>query len=351
MKLDLNSTNAGGFTFEFFRTISYQATNGGEVGECFAVMRNISDNDFNSWINEWTKVADKVKNDANKYLEHGDKVSALNAFIRASNYYQRAEFYACHDDPRQTDTWVQSRKCFSQAIDLISPKVESVEIPFEDSILPGYFVHGGDGPCPTLIAMSGFDGSAEELYHFIGAAAGNRGWNCLIFEGPGQRGALHLNPKLIFRSDYEVPVHAVIDYALSRSDVDDRLALIGYSLGGYLAPRAAAFEPRIKACIANSLLADVGAAWNYSFPAFLRNRSPKSFDRFFNYFARHNTFLRWTLDQNYWEMGISQPHELLPIWQPYNLWGTEEHFNTPLLSIYGEEEIAATRQEYNLRYC
>ena len=48
-----------------------------EKVKCFAVMRNISDNDFNSWINEWTKVADKVKNDANKYLEHGDKVSAL----------------------------------------------------------------------------------------------------------------------------------------------------------------------------------------------------------------------------------------------------------------------------------
>ena len=86
--------------------------------------------------------------------------------------------------------------------------------------------------------MSGFDGSAEELYHFIGAVSPEYGWNCLIFEGPGQRGALHLNPKLKMRADYEVPVKAVVDYAISRNDVDeDKIALIGYSLGGYLAPR------------------------------------------------------------------------------------------------------------------
>jgi predicted esterase YcpF (UPF0227 family) len=64
------------------------------------------------------------------------------------------------------------------------------------------------------------------------------GWNCLIFEGPGQRGCLHINPHLKLRHDYEVPVKAVVDYAVSREEDKDNLAIIGYSLGGYLAARS-----------------------------------------------------------------------------------------------------------------
>lgn len=128
-------------------------------------------------------------------------------------------------------------------------------------MLPGYFLSGGPGKRPLLLAIGGLDSTGGEVVQWMGRAAAARGWHCLVFEGPGQRGALHLNPGLVFRPDYEVPVRAVVDYALSRPDVDeDRLALIGYSLGGGLAPRAAAFEPRIKAYIANSLLVDLTAA-------------------------------------------------------------------------------------------
>lgn len=62
----------------------------------------------------------------------------------------------------------------------------------------------------------------------IGAAAPLHGWNCLIFEGPGQRGAIHRDPSLLLRADWEVPLKAVVDDAISRPEIDgDRLALIG----------------------------------------------------------------------------------------------------------------------------
>jgi len=74
--------------------------------------------------------------------------------------------------------------------------------------------------------MSGFDGSGEELYYWIGPAAAERGWNCVLFEGPGQRGALHLNPGLTLRPDYEVPVAAVLDHVHPQEGVSSYRVVI-----------------------------------------------------------------------------------------------------------------------------
>lgn len=342
MKVDISNTKVGGFNFEFLRAISYGVTGGSELGEGIAAIQNVIDGDFESWIKSWTNLADLTVGKAEEYLKNGDIAGARGAYLRASNYYRAAEFYATGSDPRQLDAWRKSRDCFQRAAQLMTPPIESLEIPFENAKLPGYFVSGGaGGKRPTLIAMSGFDGSGEELYHFIGNAIADRGWHCLIFEGPGQRGALHLNPGLVFRPDYEVPVRAVVDYAVSREDVDaDRLALIGYSFGGVLAPRAAAFEPRIRACIADSLVVDVAEAWRTAWPSVLRDAPDRVFDGIFATIAHRSPDARWSLDQARWSMGIQHPHEMFKAFEPYTLHGLESKFRCPLLCLFGEDEIA-----------
>lgn len=343
MKIDLANTKVGGFNFEFLRAISYGATGGSELGEAFSAAKRIKDGDFDSWIEVWTATADRAYSQAMENLNKHQSVSARQAFLRASNYYRAAEFYCPHEDPRQLTNWKKSRETFIEAVKLMSPPIEVLEIPFEGSKLPGYFVSGGEGRRPTLIALSGFDGSGEEIYHFIGRAAAERGWHCLIFEGPGQRGALHINPGLVFRPDYEVPVKAVIDFALSREDVDSqKLALIGYSFGGYLAPRAASFEPRIRACIANSLIVDVSEAFRAAFPTILRDAPDGVFDTTFSAISRTNPDTRWYMDQARWTMGIKHPHELFKAFEPYSLRGLEEKLSCPLLCLFGEDEIAQT---------
>jgi hypothetical protein len=94
--------------------------------------------------------------------------------------------------------------------------VEVLQIPFEGVWLPGYFLQpaGADARArKTVVLLTGFDGTGEELYFQTGQSALERGWNVLIAEGPGQVGALRFHPNLVFRPDYEVPVGAVIDYA------------------------------------------------------------------------------------------------------------------------------------------
>jgi pimeloyl-ACP methyl ester carboxylesterase len=156
-----------------------------------------------------------------------------------------------------------SRDAFLEAAKLMSWKSEVLQIPFEGVSLPGYFMQpiGADArPRKTVIILTGFDGTGEELYFQTGQAALERGWNILIAEGPGQAGFLRFHPDVVLRPDYEVPVGAMIDYALSRAEVDpERLALYGISFGGYFAPRAAAHDARIKALVANSPIPDLRA--------------------------------------------------------------------------------------------
>jgi pimeloyl-ACP methyl ester carboxylesterase len=210
-------------------------------------------------------------------------------------------------DPRIQTTWGNSKDCFSKASKLFPFLVELIEIPYEDGIaLPGYFYHchyiqgdgnnGGIGDrCgsgnirisdnnkeyektskssspsanPTLIAHGGFDSTLEELYSSAAAPALERGYNCLTFEGPGQ-GCVIRKQKIPFRYDWEKVVAPVIDYAINRKDelgIDpNRIALMGISMGGYLAARAAAFEHRISACILYNGVYDGYDAVASSFP-------------------------------------------------------------------------------------
>ena len=234
-------------------------------------MSRVKNNNFDSWITQWVATADRVAAFADNQDRFGNTVSARGAFLRASNYYRMAVFYAAHTDVRHTQLWRRSKECFHRMITLMDTPIECVDIQFEQARLPAYFVSGGQGRRPTLIALGGFDSTMEELYCWIGAAAPAYGWNCLMFEGPGQWGALKANPGLIFRPDYEQPVGAVVDYLLARSDVDpDKVAIIGYSMGGYLATRAA-LDPRIRAVIPNSLIVDCGAAARAGMKGLMKN--------------------------------------------------------------------------------
>ena len=149
-----------------------------------------------------------------------------------------------------------------------------IEIPFEGVTLPGYFclVDKSGATRPLLLVHSGFDGTAEEIYFEVALFAVKRGYNVLIFEGPGQGGVIRVQ-RVPFRPNWETVVSPVVDFALARKEVDPkRIALMGISFGGYLAPRAVAFEKRIKACIVN------GGVYDFHLAAHLKPEDEKYLD-------------------------------------------------------------------------
>jgi hypothetical protein len=337
MKINMEDKTIGGFNYEFLRGISLEHVGAAEYGECMETISRVKEDDFTSWIIEWSALADRVSKYAEKELNSDNKKVARDAYLRASNYYRMAVFYANHTDPRHTELWKSSKECFKKMITLMDNPIESIEIEFEDAKLPAYFISGGEGKRQTLIAVGGFDSTLEELYCWIGAIAREYGWHCLIFEGPGQWGALKINPGLIFRPDYEKPVKAVVDYAITRPDVDeDKIALIGYSLGGYLAPRSAAFDPRIKACIANTLIVDFGEIAIASLKGLNNTQASDSISSFH---MQLDTPSRWAFQHSQWALAIETPQEWIEAYRPFNLKGLEQNFKNPILFLFSEDDI------------
>jgi dienelactone hydrolase len=160
------------------------------------------------------------------------------------------------------------QRCWQQASQLFDPPFEPVRIPYGGSFLPGYLLRQDTRTVrrPTVILNNGEDAQNDRLYAYGGAAALERGYNALIFEGPGQ-GSVLFQRQVPFRPDWENVITPVVDYLRSRPDVDpSRIALSGSSLGGELVIRAAAFEHRLAAVIADPGILSVWLSWTTGFP-------------------------------------------------------------------------------------
>jgi pimeloyl-ACP methyl ester carboxylesterase len=238
--------------FQFLRTLGHAYNGAADIGECFETLARITAGDDASWYREWRVTADRLFTLAEGCAAAGHVVSAGAAYLRASNYYRTAEFYLPLD-ALKVETARRSRESFRKAIPFLPLRVEAVGIPYERTALPGYVItsHSRTGPVPTVLCHSGFDGTGEEVAIGPGFAAAARGYTYIAFEGPGQ-GRVVREQRLPFRPDWEKVVGAVLDFAVARTDVDGtRVALMGISFGGSLAPRAAAREHRLAALVAN----------------------------------------------------------------------------------------------------
>jgi hypothetical protein len=343
MQIALGSKGTGGnFDFEAMRCLGIASMGGAGVGECLAAINRIRRDDVDSWASEFGTLGDRLVREAERSLGARDRISAAEQLTRASTYYRVATFFLPHRDERQHRYRSASREVFHRAIhDGGRRNVDVLRIPFEGATLPGYFVSAGEGRHPTLVVLGGYDSTAEELMLWIGNACAPRGFNAFVFEGPGQVGALDINPGLVFRPDYEVPVRAAIDHVIGRPDVDpDRLAILGYSFGGYLAPRAAAGDPRIRAVIANTLAVDVAGALRMALPAMLWKLPSYVLDGSFGALMRASVTARFFFESAKDAFGIQSASEFLQVWEPYNLWSVQDALMMPLLVMITEDEIA-----------
>jgi len=337
--------NDQSYVFEFIRALGSAYYQGADIGECVATAREIKDGDDESWYREWKKTADRIYLLADKWEKQGYTVSARKAYFRASGYYRSASFYmdSPENRPRAMEMWAKSKESFMKAIASL-PYVEPVKIPYENTTLPGYFIKASNAssPAPLLIVNTGFDGTKEELYFEVGLAAKERGYNCLVFDGPGQGEALRTQG-LYFRYDWEKVVTPAVDYALTRSDVDkDNIALMGISMGGYLAPRAVCFEHRIKACVANGGVYDFSAASYKSTPPDvlkLIETDPAKYDKLIEENMKVNPSARWAINNGIWTFGVKSPAEYMKEVKKYTLEGIAGKIKCRTLVIDSEEDM------------
>ena len=351
MKLHFNDPT---FSFELLRAAGYGLYGGSDIGEVLATATQIHEGDFESWYVVWQRTAARVEALAAYALHGGHRLDAGQAFLRASNYYRTAEFFLAPDDPRRMVTFEKSRTTFWQFLELSGLCVERVRIPYEGTTLPGYFYRVDDSRAPrrTLLSLGGFDSTGEELYFFAAAAALQRGYNVLTFEGPGQGEPLRVG-QLPTRPDYEVPVRAAVDYLWTRPEVDrERIALMGSSMGGYYAPRAAAFEPRVKALISHGVFFDWWATQVKTKPAlgFLVSKwkSPRGVQAVLNVAMRFNSELRWSVKNTMWVLGVQNPVEMIREVQRYSLKDAAGLIRQPTLILHGEKDHFIPQEQVDL---
>lgn len=215
---------------------------------------------WEDWCGAWCARAAVHEEIGRAALAEGRKLSAGQHLTTAAVCYHFAKFVFVIDAAQMRSAHMKAVECRKLALAHLRPPGEYVRIPFAGTSFAGILRRPAGAARPPVVVMCmGLDSAKEEMdsYEALFLA---RGMATLTFDGPGQGESEY---ELAIRGDYEVAVGAVIDWLATRQDVDAAaIGLWGVSLGGYYAPRAAAFEPRVKACIGLSGPYDFGAIWN-----------------------------------------------------------------------------------------
>lgn len=231
---------------------------GGAIGEIDRandevrkIALNGADKGTAAFFNSWGRMADRLAELGEEAEAQGRLLSAGEKYRRAAAYYMTAERMQARDYEPRIHMYRTMLDTMTRAIDTAGLAWERVEIPFEGNHFPGLFIPGeGDGPRPTMVFCNGLDSVKEMIALSIADTFAKRGISVLAVDQPGVGEALRLNG-LHAIAESERWASAAVDTLEQRADVDrERIGMMGWSMGGYYAPRAAIYEKRFKLCVA-----------------------------------------------------------------------------------------------------
>jgi len=214
---------------------------------------------WEDWCAAWSKRAAMHEKLGRDSLKDGYRLTAGEHLVRAAIYYHFAKFVFVQDQKQMREAHMHAVRCYTDALPMMRPAGERVEIPFGKQKLIGILRKTSPNPQPVVVMAPGLDSTKEEIHAYEEPFLA-RGMAVLAIDGPGQGEAEYDIP---ICGDYERAGSAVADWIEQRKDLDkERIAIWGVSLGGYYAPRAAAYEKRFKACIALSGPFDWALIWD-----------------------------------------------------------------------------------------
>jgi pimeloyl-ACP methyl ester carboxylesterase len=313
------------FHFETLRNAGYALSQCADLGEMLETTKQITEGDLESWYTAWAATADRVKALA---AHTQDTISKGDAYMRASTYQRLAEFLLPPDDPRREESFDKTVRWFFQGLDALGVRYERFSASYESGRLRALYLPGPPG-CetkPLIVAVGGYDSILEEKYPVIGKAALDRGYSVLIYEGPGQGEPLR-KYGLKFTPEWEKPTSTVLDEFLRTHDKPSKIVLFGMSMGGYLAPRAAAFEERIDGVVAYDVCFDLYESAARIFGA--AKQKPLSLK---------NTGLSWAYANALWTMGTTNPDDALEAFSNYKLAPIADRISQDVLILAGTED-------------
>src|SRR5262245_4630997 len=275
-----------------------------------------------AWREEWCAMGRRLEAVADAAAAEGRDMTAGNYYLRAGMYYFTGERFV-PPGPLKREIGETALRCQHAGLRRRHPNIEVVEVPYESTTLPALFMKapGVTEPAPAVVVFDGMDNCKEMSVLFAGLELAARGMHTLAIDGPGQGESLRLRG-LHARHDYEVPGRAAYDWIAARPEVDpSRVAVTGYSFGGYYAARIAAFDRRYAAGVAFAALHWDLAAWQ---------REVK---------RRHDTDPRTTAQSTFhfpWVMGCPDMDAAIEKARRFSLDGVAEKIACPFLIVHAD---------------
>jgi dipeptidyl aminopeptidase/acylaminoacyl peptidase len=267
-------------------------------------------------------MAERIEGFGDEEEAKGHRLTSGAYYLRAAVYYFCGERFVAPSE-RKWDTYRSCLRCFANGVERRFPQIERAEVPYEGTTLPAWFLKAKTkGPAPAVVMFDGLDNAKEMSVLFGGVEIANRGIHVLAIDGPGQGEALRLQ-RIPSRYDYEVPAGAAYDWIAQRPEVDPkRVAVMGFSMGGYYAPRAAAMDRRFAACVA------WGGHFDYHESWVRRRRIMES----------GGTKLSAPGFQLPWVLGMPDIDACMKKLENYRLAGIAEKIECPFFCLHGEND-------------
>jgi alpha-beta hydrolase superfamily lysophospholipase len=291
----------------------------------------------------------------------GHRASARESFLRAACFYGKS-FHPLFGKPVDPRVIAGSRKqiaAFERGLALSDATIAPQRIPFEGASLLAYVIPAqgrANEIRPLLIFNNGYDGTITDLFFASAVAASQRGYHALIFDGPGQ-GTTLIEHGMSLRPDWETVIKVLVDFAQTLPNVDSqKIALCGWSLGGYLAPRAASGEHRLAACVADPALPSVADGFRAYAMKLGASREeaadlgdmPEALIERLEQIVANDRKLRWSVaKRGYWVNGATTLRDYLASVERYTMDGRIEDIRCPTLFTLAEDDtLAAGTQRF-----
>jgi pimeloyl-ACP methyl ester carboxylesterase len=258
--------------------------------ELWEIAPNLKGFDSHVWYQQWHKLALRAE--------------TQGRFMHAAYYHRMSEFFLPDQNPEKNTSYKAFQRCFYAAVGKAS--LEKVAVPYGGGVLSALRMKALREK-GVVVLHGGFDSFMEEFYLSLRRLP-ELGYTVIVFEGPGQGKPLRQGLKMDHQ--WEKPVSAILDHFGL-----DQVCLIGISLGGYLALRAAAYDPRITRVVAFDVVWDALAAFAQKFHPDLYeqvvSKKEGEVNAFIEKLRKGNDMVDWMVNHGMYITGGQSPFEYL----------------------------------------
>ncbi|ORX75927.1 alpha/beta-hydrolase [Anaeromyces robustus] len=310
------------FNFQLNRTVMWGY---GDAEEIKKVSQSIVTSD--DWVKTLRDLASKAEKEGRTEAQIG--------------YLRMAEFFMYEDHPDKLKVYHEAKDLFYQFNEnkIKENGIISTKVPYNNGYLPVMSCKAKGKYQGTILLHGGNDSYIEEFFTGL-LYFQEKGFDVYLFEGPGQGGVLR-EQNMKFDYAWEKPVKAILDYFNLNN-----IIIIGTSLGGYLAPRAAAFEKRIKKVICWSIFPDFFDVVLYDIPKplksmvnlFFKLKIETILNPIYRKLMEKDELLKWGILHGMYAYGAKDPMGYAKILRQFTLKGIEDKITQDIFILAGKED-------------